>query len=103
MTALRAHEHAYGTDVSRVEWRHVVTVHACGWPGRLVTDHGLLGRRTGPARCPPLGHRHLSALRKPVQAGAGAEPLNLGPPPTDRADDLSLWWRHERLASSRDA
>lgn len=33
-------------------------------------------------------------LFKPVSI---AEPLDLGPPPTDHADPVSLWWRHERL------
>jgi len=33
-------------------------------------------------------------LFKPVRVD---DRLDLGPPPTDRADPRSLWWRHERL------
>jgi dipeptidase len=35
-----------------------------------------------------------TGLFKPVRVDA---PLDVGPPPTDRADSQSLWWRHERL------
>jgi dipeptidase len=34
------------------------------------------------------------SLFKPVRVD---NPVDLGAPPTDRADSLSLWWRHERL------
>jgi hypothetical protein len=35
-----------------------------------------------------------TGLFKPVSVD---DSLDLGSPPTDRADDRSLWWRHERL------
>jgi secernin len=35
-----------------------------------------------------------TGLFKPVRVDL---PLKIGPPPTDRADGQSLWWRHERL------
>jgi dipeptidase len=55
------------------------------------------------AELTPEGARHwvtgtaspCASLFKPVQVDA---PLDLGPAPTDRADDASLWWRGERLA-----
>ncbi|MBN1346516.1 MAG: C69 family dipeptidase [Phycisphaerae bacterium] len=35
-----------------------------------------------------------TALFKPVRVD---DPVDLAPTPTDKADDASLWWRHERL------
>jgi dipeptidase len=35
-----------------------------------------------------------TGLFKPVRVG---EPVDLGPAPDDRADEVSPWWRHERL------
>ena len=72
-------------------------LHACRRRGGGLADDGVLGGELRPGlvrhwvtgtAAPCVG------LFKPVRVD---EPLDLGAPPTDHADSLSLWWRHERL------
>jgi secernin len=72
-------------------------VHAGGWLVNSQTTASWI------AELRPGGARHwatgtgspCTGLFKPVRV---AEPVGLGPAPTDRADAASLWWRGERLA-----
>ena len=69
-------------------------------------------RRRTPCRVPNRGEldcRALAEFDPPLGTGTAApccgifkpvrvdEPLDIGPTPTDRADDCSLWWQGERL------
>jgi dipeptidase len=73
----------------------------CVHAGGLVVNSQTTGSWV--AELTPDGARHwvtgtaspCASLFKPVQVD---RPLDLGPAPTDRADDASLWWRGERLA-----
>jgi dipeptidase len=73
----------------------------CVHAGGLVVNSQTTGSWV--AELTPNGARHwvtataspCASLFKPVSVTA---PLDLGPAPTDRADDASLWWRGERLA-----
>lgn len=73
----------------------------CVHAGGIVVNSQTTGSWV--AELTPEGARHFvtgtstpcASLFKPVRV---EEPLDLGPAPTDRADDASLWWRGERLA-----
>jgi secernin len=73
----------------------------CVHAGGLVVNSQTTGSWVSELR--PEGARHFAtgtaspcaSLFKPVRLDP---PLDLGPPPSDRADDESLWWRGERLA-----
>jgi dipeptidase len=73
----------------------------CVHAGGIVVNSQTTGSWV--AELTPDGARHFvtgtaspcASLFKPVRV---EEPLTLGPAPTDRADEASLWWRGERLA-----
>jgi dipeptidase len=77
-----------------------------GWGAPCVHAGGILtsSQTTGSwvAELSTTGVRHwvtgtaapCTGLFKPVRVG---EPLDLGPPPRDRVNEASLWWRHELL------
>ena len=97
--ALRSHGPGAG-DAPRYRWHNgglnAPCVHAGGRIASSQTTAAWVSEWT------PEGVRHwatgtaapCTSLFKPVAVG---EPLELGAPPTDRFDENSLWWRHERL------
>ena len=97
MTALRTHEHGTAPTYRLLNGG---MSSPCMHAGGLVASSQTTASWVAELR--PDGVQHwvtatsapCVSLFKPVRIEA---PLDLGPQPTDRADDLSLWWRHERL------
>ena len=92
-------DHGEGRSTPRYAWHHgalnAPSVHAGGLLASAQTTASWVAELT------PDGARHwvtataatTTSLFKPVRVDT---PLDLGPPPGERADD-SLWWRHERF------
>jgi dipeptidase len=73
---------------------------ACVHAGGLVAASQTTGSWVADLRAGAIRHwvtgtaAPCTSLFKPVSV---EQPLDIGPDPTNRADELSLWWRHERL------
>ncbi|MBK9033242.1 MAG: C69 family dipeptidase [Myxococcales bacterium] len=95
--ALRDHR---GDGRPRYRWHHGALAAPCVHAGGVLASSQTTGSWV--AELTPAGARHwvtataapCLSLYKPIAVDA---PLDLGPPPRDRADATSLWWRHERL------
>lgn len=93
-------DHGAGYTAPHYSWLNGGLGAPCVHAGGLVASSQTTGSWVADLR--PAAIRHwatataapCTGIFKPV---AVDQPLNLGPPPTDRADEESPWWRHERL------
>ncbi|MBX7168310.1 MAG: hypothetical protein K1X74_18385 [Pirellulales bacterium] len=99
MRLLRDHGTS-GAVVPEYHWTNGGLGVPCVHGGGLVASSQTTGAWVADLRAGHIRHWVTAtaapclSLFKPV---AVDQPLDLGPPPTDRADPRSLWWRHERL------
>jgi dipeptidase len=93
-------DHGAGGDSPTYHWTNGGLGMPCAHGGGILT--GSQTTASWVADLSTAGAQHwvtgtaapCTGLFKPVRV---EEPLDLGPEPTDGADDASLWWRHERL------
>jgi dipeptidase len=93
-------DHGAGSDSPAYSWVNGGMGSPCVHAGGILASSQTTASWV--AELSALGVQHwvtgtsapCTGLFKPVRL---EEPLDLGPAPTDQADDESLWWRHERL------
>jgi secernin len=94
-------DHGEKRSAPELRWLNGGLCAPCVHAGGIVVNSQTTGSWV--AELTPDGARHwvtgtaspCASLFKPVEV---ERPLDLGPAPTDRADEASLWWRGERLA-----
>jgi secernin len=96
-------DHGEGCLAPAYSWLHGGLRAPCVHAGGLVASSQTTASWVAELRAGAIRHwatgtaAPCTSLFKPVAVG---QPLQLGPLPTDHADDETLWWRHERLHRS---